>query len=99
MPLMLLHWESGCIKVLARIIPALPCGVFTGIVETSGVVRSIAFREGGARFIVEVGPMARELSLGESVAVNGCCLTVTEFAPAEGTAAFDLLNETLRVTS
>jgi riboflavin synthase len=43
--------------------------------------------------------MARELSLGESVAVNGCCLTVTEFDAEGGTAAFDLLSETLRVTS
>jgi riboflavin synthase len=73
--------------------------MFTGIVETTGIVRNIAFREGGARLVVEVGSMAGELSLGESVAVNGCCLTVTEFDSAAGTAAFDLLSETLRVTS
>lgn len=73
--------------------------MFTGIVETTGIVRNIVFREGGARFVVEVGSMAGELSLGESVAVNGCCLTVTEFDSAAGTAAFDLLSETLRVTS
>src|SRR6187431_1701915 len=79
--------------------PALPWRMFTGIVETTGTVRSIALREGGARFIVQVGAMARELALGESVAVNGCCLTVTEFHPDAGTAAFDLLSETLRVTS
>ncbi len=73
--------------------------MFTGIVETTGTVQSIIFREGGARFLVNVGPMAKELSLGESVAVNGCCLTVTEFDGEAGTAAFDLLIETLRVTS
>jgi riboflavin synthase len=73
--------------------------MFTGIVESTGAVHAIVLREGGARFIVQVGPMARELSLGESVAVNGCCLTVTEFDTAEGTASFDLLAETLRVTS
>lgn len=73
--------------------------MFTGIVETTGTVQSIVFREGGARVVVEVGPMARELSLGESVAVNGCCLTVTEFDGGTGTAAFDLLIETLKVTS
>jgi riboflavin synthase len=73
--------------------------MFTGIVETTGMVRSLALREGGARFEVEVGAMARELSLGESVAVNGCCLTVTEFDGEAGTAAFDLLIETLKVTS
>ena len=73
--------------------------MFTGIVETTGSVQSIVFREGGARIVVNVGPMAAELSLGESVAVNGCCLTVTEFDGAAGTAAFDLLIETLKVTS
>jgi riboflavin synthase len=73
--------------------------MFTGIVETTGTVQSVAFREGGARFVVQVGPMARELALGESVAVNGCCLTVTEFDAEGGTADFDLLSETLRVTS
>jgi riboflavin synthase len=73
--------------------------MFTGIVEITGIVQSITFREGGARFVVRAGAMATELSLGESVAVNGCCLTVTEFDGAAGTAAFDLLSETLRVTS
>jgi riboflavin synthase len=73
--------------------------MFTGIVETTGTVESIAFREGGARIVLKVGPMAVELALGESVACNGCCLTVTEFDPEQGTAAFDLLIETLRVTS
>jgi riboflavin synthase len=73
--------------------------MFTGIVETTGTVQSIAFREGGARFVLNAGAMARELALGESVAVNGCCLTVTESDGAAGTAAFDLLSETLRVTS
>ena len=73
--------------------------MFTGIVEITGVVQSIFFREGGARLVIKVGPMARELSLGESVAINGCCLTVTEFDGNAETAAFDLLIETLRITS
>jgi riboflavin synthase len=73
--------------------------MFTGIVETSGTVQRIAPHDGGARFVVKVGPMARELALGESVAVNGCCLTVTENDAAAQTATFDLLGETLRVTA
>lgn len=73
--------------------------MFTGIVETTGKVVTINRREGGARLVLKVGPMAAELSLGESVAVNGCCLTVTVFDPLAQTAAFDLLIETLRVTS
>lgn len=73
--------------------------MFTGIVESVGSVQSIDFREGGARLVLNVGSMAKELSLGESVAVNGCCLTVTQFEGDAGTAAFDLLIETMRVTS
>lgn len=73
--------------------------MFTGIVEAVGTVRSLVFRDGGARIVLHVGEMARELALGESVACNGCCLTVTEFDGDAGTAAFDLLIETLRVTS
>lgn len=73
--------------------------MFTGIVESVGTVQSIDFREGGARLVLNVGAMAKELSLGESVAVNGCCLTVTQFDGDTGTAAFDLLIETMRVTS
>ncbi len=73
--------------------------MFTGIVETVGHVREITFREGGARLTLHCGPMAAELSLGESVAVNGCCLTVTTFDGETQTASFDLLIETLRVTS
>lgn len=73
--------------------------MFTGIVESTGEVASITLREGGARIVLHVGAMAGELSLGESVAVNGCCLTVTEFDGSAGTAAFDLLHETMRVTN
>lgn len=73
--------------------------MFTGIVEKTGVVESLVFREGGARLVLGVGGMAGELSLGESVACNGCCLTVAEVDVAGGLASFDLLIETLKVTS
>lgn len=59
----------------------------------------MVFREGGATLDLKVGPMAAELSLGESVAVNGCCLTVTSFDGETQRATFDLLIQTLDVTS
>jgi riboflavin synthase len=71
--------------------------MFTGIVEATGrVIRLRATADGGR---LELGgvPFAAELKPGESVAVNGCCLTVVEFTP--DAAAFDLLQETLRVTN
>ncbi len=49
-------------------------GVFTGIVETTGVLKARASRGPGARLLVSTS-MA-ELVLGESIAVHGVCLTV-----------------------
>ncbi len=73
--------------------------MFTGLVESTGTVLSLEPRGQSARLSLRVGPMASELSLGESVAVNGCCLTVTQSDSKEQTASFDLLMQTLRVTS
>lgn len=70
--------------------------MFTGLVEATGTVISLTSLGEQARLVLEI-PFASELALGDSVAINGCCLTVSEFA-ADGTA-FDLLGQTLRVTS
>ncbi len=70
--------------------------MFTGLVEALGTVTRLESKGEQARLIVEI-PFASELALGDSVAINGCCLTVAELAP--GAVAFDLLAQTLRVTS
>lgn len=70
--------------------------MFTGLVEAVGTVVSLETKGGQARLTLEL-PFAPELKHGDSVAVNGCCLTVVELT--EETAAFDLLAQTLRVTS
>ena len=70
--------------------------MFTGLVESVGKVVSLESMGEQARLLLEL-PFASELALGDSVAINGCCLTVAEFSSA-GTA-FDLLAQTLRVTS
>ncbi len=66
--------------------------MFTGLVAGKGVVR--ALRDG--RLEVET-PLAGELSPGDSIAVNGVCLTATERANGSFTA--DVMPETLRLTS
>ena len=73
--------------------------MFTGIVEGTGTVAALAAADdaSGARLEVEAAFLAGDLRLGESVAVNGCCLTVAE-ATAAGFAA-DLVAETLRRTA
>ena len=70
--------------------------MFTGLVEAIGAVISLEAKGGQARLVLDL-PFAAELALGDSVAINGCCLTVAEFA--RGGTAFDLLAQTLRVTS
>ena len=73
--------------------------MFTGIVEGTGTVAALAAADdaSGARLEVEAPFLAGELRPGESVAVNGCCLTVAQ-ATAAGFAA-DLVAETLRRTA
>jgi riboflavin synthase len=72
--------------------------MFTGIVEGTGTVAALAVAGdgSGARLEVEAPWLAGQLRLGESVAVNGCCLTVAD--AAAGFAA-DLVAETLRRTA
>ena len=70
--------------------------MFTGIVETCGSGAALQPVATGAELWVKA-PFATEVALGESVANNGTCLTVTEIR--EGAMRFDLLHETLRLTN
>jgi len=70
--------------------------MFTGLVEATGTVVALAGRGEQARLTLEA-PFAAEVVLGDSVAVNGCCLTLAE--PGDGILHFDLLKQTLAVTS
>jgi riboflavin synthase len=70
--------------------------MFTGLVETTGRVRSLDRLGEQARLSLDI-PFSKELEMGESVAVNGCCLTVADID--DSGASFDLLAQTLAVTS
>lgn len=70
--------------------------MFTGLIESVGSVRALERRGEGARLILETS-LASELALGESIAVNGCCLTTT--TSTSETVSFDLLGETLACTN
>jgi riboflavin synthase len=75
--------------------------MFTGIVEHVGRVESLNTALDGAaqssRLRVNAGPLAPSLAVSNSIAVNGCCLTVVEISGE--TFAADLSSETLRRTS
>jgi riboflavin synthase len=72
--------------------------MFTGLVEETGVVEAFHRRDGASRLVVRAGTLAGDATPGESIAVNGCCLTLAT-EPAEGRVEFDLLEETLRRTN
>jgi riboflavin synthase len=77
--------------------------MFTGITEHVGKVESLAQGSNGGRLLVAFGTgaeaqeIARGTKLGDSIAVNGCCLTVVEFDARHFAA--DLSGETLRRTN
>lgn len=70
--------------------------MFSGIVEAIGTVHRIANRETTRRFGVSVPEFASELSPGDSVAVDGACLTVVEVQG--GSFAVDVIGTTLERT-
>jgi riboflavin synthase len=70
--------------------------LFTGLIRDRGRVISIDAGTAGARLWIET-ELAGELGAGDSVAVNGVCLTVTEH-DAEGFGA-DVMNQTLRISA
>jgi len=74
-----------------------PENMFTGLVEALGVLVGVEARPPGLRLWIEAGPLADDAALGDSIALNGCCLTVVE---REGhRLAFDYGPETLSRTN
>ena len=71
--------------------------MFTGIVEELGQVRAIEPNAGGARLEITAALVTGDAHVGDSIAVNGCCLTVVELA--DGCWAADAVTETLDRTS
>ncbi len=71
--------------------------MFTGIVEELGHVRRIEVHDGHARLEVACDTVLDGAVVGDSIAVDGCCLTITSL-PAEAFSA-DLMAETLRATA
>jgi riboflavin synthase len=73
--------------------------MFTGIVEGMGIVRSVSRSKRGAEIAmrVKLGRLGRGLKRGDSVCINGACLTVTKLSSGE--AEFEMVAETIRRTN
>lgn len=71
--------------------------MFTGLVQSTGKIVALEkSTQGGIRLQIE-SPLFQNVSAGDSIAVNGCCLTVTNPLPSKAT--FDLLGTTLSLTN
>ncbi len=75
--------------------------MFTGIIEETGRVESIKPAADAIALTVRARLCARGLKIGDSLAINGCCLTVEKISPKgrDKLIKFSLLKETWNVTS
>ena len=71
--------------------------MFTGIIEEIGTVQTLRKGSQSARLTIGAKTVLSDVHLGDSIAVNGVCLTVTEFTPGSFTA--DVMHETLNRSS
>jgi riboflavin synthase len=71
--------------------------MFTGIVEELGTVEAIEDQGDAIRLTIRSATVLEDAGLGDSISVNGCCLTVTEHDGVTWTA--DVMQETLDKTS
>jgi riboflavin synthase len=67
--------------------------MFTGLIEAVCMVRSAYTTGGGMRLAVDLGKLAQESKIGDSIAINGVCLTIAQLRG--GLAEFEVSNETL----
>lgn len=75
--------------------------MFTGIVEETGTIVRVTPGKKSIRLALQAGVCGRGLKVGDSLAVNGCCLTVVKLSSRKGgkVVEVDLLQETWRVTN
>lgn len=71
--------------------------MFTGLVEEIGLCEDLQRSAGSARLLIQAPSISCEVKIGDSISVNGCCLTVISIR--DGSMAFDLLDETLQRTN
>jgi len=71
--------------------------MFTGLVEEMGVCQWLRRTSESTQLTLQAPHIEKRIRTGDSIAVNGCCLTVTSHS--KGNISFDLLEETLNCTN
>ena len=71
--------------------------MFTGIIEEVGVIKNIKMGAKSAVITIQANTVMEDIHLGDSIAMNGVCLTVTSFD--KNSYIVDVMHETLRRTN
>lgn len=71
--------------------------VFTGLVEKMASIQSIEAKAPGALISIDAGEVSKGVKIGDSICVNGCCLTVVKIE--QTVLAFEAVEETLARTN
>ncbi len=71
--------------------------MFTGIIEHLGKVKQVKLQADSAIIVIDIGPLSDDVSPGDSIAINGACLTVTQIK--DSAVYFDVSTETLNMTA
>ena len=71
--------------------------MFTGLVEDLGSIQAVKSVGPGLRMVVKTAALAKDAAIGDSIAVNGCCLTIVK--KEKGLLTFDAGEETLNRTN
>ena len=71
--------------------------MFTGIIETIGTVESVTDLKDSSRITISAPPILVDAHHGDSISVNGCCLTIVEFDDKQFSA--DVMDESLKRTN
>ena len=67
--------------------------MFTGIIEELGLIKKIRTKSSGLQFSISAKEIMDDLKIGDSLSINGVCLTVIQYSA--GLLTFDLVSETL----
>lgn len=71
--------------------------MFTGIIEETGTIESMKKAGSSMALTIKCSKILEDVHLGDSIAVNGICLTVTDFTKSQFTV--DVMPETVKATS
>lgn len=71
--------------------------MFTGIVEEIGTLKSVKNKTEALEVSITARDILKDVKLGDSISINGVCLTVTDFT--ESAVSFDVMPETYRATN